>query len=163
MIRKFFPPGARIEWEIPLYSLMFGFCIGGELSFFILFWNKHAELYDTHAGIRILHPGRLMPTLTSLVSGLLLWFWVLAFGCIGLAILHYASFYRESRSIYVMKRVPSRAELHVRCLTFPVLTIVIALIVSYVLFRICVWYYFRHTPEPCIPDHVIPSFWRVLL
>ncbi len=163
MIRKLFPPGARIKRELLLCGLMIGFVVGGGVTFFIQYRTNHDELYDVHAGIRVLNPSNKMPPLSSLVSGRLLYLWSLLICCILIIIFHYASFYRESRSIYWMKRIPSRAELHVRCLTVPLVTIAIGLIIAYVLFRLYVWCYFHYTPEPCVPEQTVPTFWRALL
>ncbi|MBO4628038.1 MAG: hypothetical protein J5645_08685 [Lachnospiraceae bacterium] len=163
MVDKLFPPGARIVREMFFFGAMVGFVIGGGLTFFVQYWSDHGELYDVHAGIRVLNPAKEMPPLSSLVSGRLVWFFVLLISSIMVIIIHYASFYRESRSIYLMKRIPNRAELHVRCLTVPLLAIAIGLIIAYVLFLLFVWCYFRYTPEPCLPEQTVPTFWRALL
>ena len=79
-----------------------------------------------------------------------------------LAGMNYLSFYYPTRSIYVMKRLRSRWELHRRCLAFPVSWILVCVAVCVILGSIYCHMYFHNTVPGRIPDGVSLNIWRTL-
>ena len=60
-----------------------------------------------------------LPDFSVLTQGLFVTFWAFLVLSLGLAALHYRSFYSESKSIYTMRRLPDPGEFHRRCLALP--------------------------------------------
>ena len=56
--------------------------------------------------------------------------------CFLIAFLNYASFYKPSKSVYLMKRLRNRSELHVRCLTIPLTCALIAIAMLWILLAV---------------------------
>ncbi|MBR5667290.1 MAG: hypothetical protein IKW95_06355 [Lachnospiraceae bacterium] len=58
--------------------------------------------------------------------------------CFMIGFLNYATFHKPTKSIYLMKRLRNRSELHIRCLTVPVACALIAIIMLVILLAIYV-------------------------
>ena len=70
------------------------------------------------------------------------------------AVQNYQSHYRGSRSIYLMRRLPDRWELHRRCLILPLLELAATLLLLAVL---TVGFYFLY--RGCAPGGSLPLYW----
>ena len=73
---------------------------------------------------------------------------------------NYASFFRQSKSIYVMKRLPSAKELHVRCLTIPAVACAVGFLVSLILLAIFAAVYHHGVPARCMPPAETLQIWE---
>ena len=90
------------------------------------------------------------------------------FSCFGLVLIvtlsfistHYSYHYRESKSIYLMRRLSDPWELHRRCLTLPVVGVGLALLVAFVLLMLYFAVYMGVTPEECLTPHQWQKIWR---
>ncbi|MBR5712920.1 MAG: hypothetical protein IKX54_04920 [Lachnospiraceae bacterium] len=161
---KLFPPGTNVAVECCVLGTTIGWMVIAGMSFISKFQQARENLYDDFGnGVMIRNLDREMPKLRSLVSGRLYGLLIVLLGCAAIAVGHYVSYYRESKSIYVMKRVSSRAEIHVRCLAVPLITFAVALIIAFIMFRLYVWGYYYFSPEGSLPKQVDPSFWRAVL
>lgn len=76
------------------------------------------------------------------------------------AVFNYGYFYQGSKSIYVMRRLRSVKELHLRCWTVPVWGLVILSALLVLLYSVFLWVYFTFSPEGSIPAQTIAFFWR---
>ena len=147
---RFFPPGAPIRAEAAIsYILLVVMILAGCLQFFLrvkdakekIQWiDQILKTEGKNARLESYELAR--ADLNYYVYGCLFIFVILVIWSLTLVFTHYASFYRNSRSIYVMKRVKSRWELHRRCLAFPFFTVVLGavtaagmLVVFYCFFR----------------------------
>ena len=63
----------------------------------------------------------------------------------------YAYHYQGSHSIYTMKRLPDRWELWRRCLTMPLWTIILSVILMLALTGVYYLIYLKFTPAVCLP------------
>ncbi len=87
-------------------------------------------------------------------------------GAILLAIRNYCSFLRQSKSIYLMKRLPDQKELYVRCLAGPVIVAVLAtlIVVTLLLWFRSVYLNLPKTlPGLILPEYQGIDFWRTIL
>ena len=75
--------------------------------------------------------------------------------------MHYIYHYQESKSIYTMRRLPSRWELHRRCLTLPVVAIVVYLIMAFAILLILYTAYMKITPDVCLTPGQWQKIWSV--
>lgn len=103
-----------------------------------------------------------MPRLDMLMRGTLVWLLIIVTAIIIVVVNHYMRFYRE-HSIYVMKRIPSRTELHVRCLFVPVVLLLEALLVAFLFVRYCDATYARYIPLGASPTSDAIDYWRLLI
>lgn len=78
-------------------------------------------------------------------------FALLAGWMVALALVHLLSHYQESRSIYLMRRLPDRWELHRRCLFLPLAGLLAAGILSLALAAAYFFLYRWAIPEALIP------------
>ena len=161
---KHSPPGVDIEVERNWF-------IGGLVCAWIyssgfLFrfsWAKNA-LYEYRQGMRIrLLPDAMVPDFTELLGRSLYGFYVLALMMIGVILLHYASHWQGSKSIYLMRRLPSRWELHRRCILLPVLAMGISLAAAGLTLAVYFAAYMLTTPDGCLPPDQWQKLWSVLL
>ena len=77
--------------------------------------------------------------------------------------MNYASFRQGSKNIYLMKRLPSRWELHRRCILLPALGMVGSLVMGFTLLMIYFAIYMLVTPDRCLPPDQWQKLWSVLL
>lgn len=161
----------RIDWDA-LAPLGLGgrltvkrICIGlGASSAFawIVYWTRlnecQRQLYQWRGAVRKLIPGAVMAPFYQVQANALLCFGLLALYMLPLAAWHYYYHYRESRSIYLMRRLPNRRELWRRCLGLPLLGLAacVALSAAHVLVFYAIYHY--STPPQCLQ----PGQWRML-
>lgn len=110
-----------------------------------------AMLYDYRGRARILIPGRIIGDFEPLVAGGTVLFSLLCLGMALLAVYHYVYHYQGSKSIYLMRRLPSRMELIRRCFGIPAAGAVASMALLGLL-TVCYYcVYIFYTPEQCLP------------
>jgi uncharacterized membrane protein YqhA len=90
-------------------------------------------------------------------------FLILALCMLALIVYHYAYHYQGSKSIYLMKRLPNRWEMHRRCITLPLLAALICLIAAIAFLLIYFGIYMVFTPKECLTLGQWQKIWSVLL
>lgn len=144
------PPGISFAREVTYWKLLM---IAGTL-WSMLFLLQYVEcrnaLYKTVAGKKVLIEGAMMPTFEDLMTGRLELFYLVIIYCIIIAAYHYFYHYQGSRMMYLMKRLPNKWEVHVRCLSLPTCGSVIAVIVMLVLKMVYYTIYTLCTPSQCL-------------
>lgn len=78
-------------------------------------------------------------------------------------ILNYRSFYRPTKSIYVMKRMSSSREMHRRCLAIPLIGMLLAILLCIGLGVFYYWVYKNYTLPVRLPDRITFSIGRTLV
>lgn len=162
-LAKLLPPGTNANQEISACLLLLFVELGISFGYLFEFSTALGNLYYTKGGKRYLWSDALMPTLDELLWGKLFGFAILVAGCIALAAGHYAAFYRESKSIYLMKRLEDSTELHRRCLTLPVLCLCCGILLFFTLVGLYALLYYRLTPAQCLPASQTLKLWRCIL
>lgn len=121
--------------------------------FFFRFWSRLNSLTQWFGPEKNL---KMMPDFSEVISGTMAGFWIVICCAAALAVYNYYYHYNDSKSIYLMRRLPNAGELHRRCLTFPLLVILISL--GIVFFLLCVYYkvYMTCTPAEYLP----PDRWE---
>ena len=117
-------------------------------------------MYEFRYGAQVLRNGAVMASLNSLIRHRLSGFWVYLLVCGFNAAANYASFSRQTKSIYVMKRLPSAKELHVRCLTIPAVACAVGFLVSLILLAIFAAVYHHGVPARCMPPAETLQIWE---
>ena len=113
------------------------------------------EINQARAGEKVDYPREFMPnaykiaSFDSLLIHNFIGFAVFALCMLPLALRYYLSHYQGGRSIYLMRRLPDRWELHRRCLTLPLLGLVLSVLIPVALVAV----YF------CIYQFCTPARW----
>jgi len=92
-----------------------------------------------------------MPPFAEMISGYLNGFYVLAGSMIIAILLNYRYHRKNSKSVYIMKRLPDRWEFHKRCLTLPFIGMILAIVAAGVMGLIYYGLYIYATPAQCLP------------
>ncbi len=116
---------------------------------------------------KILIDGAMMPKPEELLENCFTGFWVLIIAAIASIAFNYLYFAGESKSIYLMKRLPKRHEIHKMCLSGPIIMllagIAIMMLIAYAYYRM----YFLKSPAQCIPeteiDSIIGLLWGAII
>lgn len=156
------PPGYDLKAEKGLFiagmvlSILYSlFAFGNRFS------NHLAELYWINGSTKTLKAGAIMPDFVEILDGTLVGFFVLSACFLAQIAAHYVYHYQGSKSIYTMRRLPNRRELHRRCLTLPVLAAAIFLIMAFVFLLIFYADYMIVTPDVCLTPDQWQKIWSV--
>lgn len=159
-LERFVPPGIEAGREV--YWARGGLSISALFSFLcfiIRCVSARSKLFSRMPdGEKELIEGALMSPFRDVIGISFAGFAVIAAAMLGLAAYHYAYHRIGSRSIYLMRRLPDRFELHRRCLALPVAVIVLCAAASFILLCIYYWIYLAMTPEQCL----VPGQWQML-
>jgi len=153
------PPGYDTKWEVSFWCT--GMVLAGiySMGFFIRLMNELQYLKNR------LEFGRhdFMPDCAEIIGNALFGFVILAVCMSFFAVMHYVYHWQGSKSIYVMRRLPSRFELHRRCLALPLLGAALSLIAAFLL--LCLYYgiYMLATPDEFITPGQWYTLWRWML
>jgi len=136
-LSRYYPPGSS---KAPLNIALWG----GSVLLLVVWYGfvvGNGAVWQANAG----------QTLPALAQAIKPWmkvsFLILAGSTLACAAGYYQYFYQGSQSIYVMRRLRSCWELHVRCWTLPVLGVVIVCGFALVTYGICAVTYLLLAPE----------------
>ena len=94
--------------------------------------------------------GAVMPAfaviLDDTMDGFLMFFWIM----VVLIVMHYMTYYKESKSIYLMKRLPDKWELYRRSVVVPLVAILIQIITGAACLMLYYGIYLFFTPAQCL-------------
>ena len=101
-----------------------------------------------------------VPDFVDVLGSSLVFFPLYALGSILFVIYHYSYHFKGSKSIYLMRRLPDRWELHRRCLTLPIAMAVFFLLMGFVMLLLFFWAYFAAVPAQYIQPDQWAKIWR---
>lgn len=159
-LSRYVPLG--VDWRSE-GKLFCGLLIGAvlfSLGFFQRMSRHLGDLYWYQYGKHTLIPGAVMADFDVVLGRALLGFAVAAVCMAALGALHYARHWRESKSIYLMRRLPDRWELHRRCLALPVMAVALCLLIALALLLLYFGIYLAATPEQCLRPGQWQNIWR---
>lgn len=156
----FAPPGIGTDKELS------GF-IGGLMGAWVLslrFIKNYSEaralLYHDPGTKRVLIEGAVMTDFSILLGDSLISFQVFAVFFLSVVVWHYLCYRQGSKSIYLMKRLPSRWEIHKRAWTLPLLAVAATVATAFVVMLFYYWIYMVATPKQCIAPGQWQNIWR---
>ncbi len=153
----------RIDWNrhLPLgmdgervknrMSLMLGVGIGASLYCPLRYFSARASLFRYINGVYERKPHGKMVPFEELLSGSFLIMAIAAVGFLLAIAVFYLYHYQGSRGIYTMRRLPSRWELWRRCLTVPVLFLLLSILSTAVLIGLYYLLWRFATPPDALP------------
>lgn len=148
---RLFPAGWpwKITVEITLCALLVVWC-STVLLFLIHFDRAKIPLYSSLSE-RILDGHTHIVPFAEIFGRGLLGFWIVALCLVLLPLFHFLWHWQGSKSIYLMRRLPRRRELYIRCLAGPAVLLVLTVLVAALSLLICVLNYLSlpagHLPE----------------
>ncbi len=155
-IKRFFPVGYNVKAEMKAILLVYFLpLIVFFIEFFSQFCSGYYSLFTYGSDPKTIRPSATMPYYHTMVNhtGKLFAPAVLLFLCI--IVLHYRYHYEGSKSIYLMKRLPDKKEIHIRCLTASVAGLVITYLTMLVIIFLTYRFYMAFTPPQCLPEDIL--------
>lgn len=161
-LERWAPVGANAGRTARWIGLGLGLSAGYSLLFYLFrYFDCRSHLYTWERGRLVLTEGAVMVEFGYLLDKTFLGFALMALCMAGLAVWHYAGHYQGGRSIYIMRRLPDRWELHRRCLTLPMLGVLGCLVCAIALLLIYYAIYQNATPEQCLPGDQWARLWQI--
>ena len=160
-LARYVPPGSDLKPETRVFGWGMALSTLFSMVFLAELFHERADLYRKAGSEMILKTGAFMPDFVEILHPFLLGFPILALCMAAFIPVHYACFYRDSKSIYLMRRLPSRWELHRRCLTVPMCAVLCCLAAALVLLLIYFAVYMLATPENCLRPGQWQKIWSV--
>ena len=158
-LEKIVPPGISPKSQIQFFITgnIISFIIS--LYFFVNFYNEIIDLYEFDGAKKTLIQGIKMPDFPLILDRLTLGFALVAICMLFYVIYYYGSYKNGSMSIYLMKRLPSKFEMHKRALTLPLITAALSLIIGLLVSIIYLGLYVLFTPVECLKPDQWQKFW----
>lgn len=160
-IKRNSPPGIDLkqEWRVFLIGNIVSVCISF-FAFIDKYIDARNQLFVYEIDKKMLIEGAIIAPFSSLFSVYFSGFFLVACFLLGYVIHHYLYFRQDSMSIYLMKRLPDKRELHRRALTVPCLAVLatIGVALAAILFYFII--YILATPKACLPYAALREIWR---
>lgn len=161
----------KIEFYVPAgidgAREKFGFFVGlaaaagySVLVFAARLGMAYRALFEVAGNEKILRQDAVMNDFSWVANGSLRGFAVFAICMAIMMIYHYVYHYQGSKSIYLMRRLPSRWEMWRRCLTLPLTFVVLAAAAVIVLLLLYYGVYILVTPDGCLSPGQWQKFWN---
>ncbi len=162
MVKKFeriIPVGINAKKELTAIIAGLVLAVLRSLFYFDSYYHNYHQLYEYYSGKKILVDGRKMTDFYILIDGCFEGFYIATFLLIALIVFHYLYHYKDSKCIYTMKRLPKKSELHKRCITLPLICILICQIIPALLLLV----YFKHYMATTPPECLVEGQWHMLI
>lgn len=134
--------------------ILTGLAVAG-VTAVVIFGNQYSDalsqLYRYSIGTKKLISGAVMTDFSEIVMGCEVGFSLVCLAMVLLGVYHYFYHTQESKSIYLMCRLPSRWELHIRCLGLPAAGAVGSMALLGLLTILFYLIYYFCTPAQCLP------------
>ncbi len=152
---------AGIDYHQELKWVVSGLIISTlfSLKYLIALGNEYDRLFQYVHFKRILIEGAKMPDYIDILGSSLIGFFIISLASVGLLGYHYLYHYQDSKSIYLMRRLPNRFELLKRCISLPVAIILTSLVISFLLLLIYYVIYLIATPDICLTPNQWQKIW----
>ena len=146
------PPGMSLSSEAGLFATGIGAAFVYNLTYLSRYLEAYNALFetDTHTRVRVLRDGAVMPPFYTLFDNAWAGFLLLAVLVFVFVPFHYSFYHRETKSIYVMKRLPNRYLLPTQCLSFSFLCAIISLLCAAAVLLVSFLIYWLATPDACL-------------
>ncbi|MDE5893540.1 MAG: hypothetical protein K2H45_11520, partial [Acetatifactor sp.] len=117
----YFPPGYEYEMERNSAGLLLGIGAVLSLSFFVNLYHAVEALYEYVNHRQILRKNAVAASFAELVGGQWMFYIPFVLFLAAMVIYHYFYYCRETKSIYLMRRLPRRGVLFKSCVKGPLL------------------------------------------
>ena len=163
-MEKYAPPGVNIQQQIDFFITGNIISLIVSLYFFVEYFNEYQRLFEFDGEKRILLIDAIMPDFPLVLNKFLIGFFIMAVCMLFYVIFYYSYYYQNgSKSIYLMKRLPRKTEIHKRAWTLPLTFAALCLIISFLLAIFYLCFYLLVTPEECLQPNQWQKFWSYFL
>jgi hypothetical protein len=162
-LERHVPPGVSLVQELGWLAVGGGSGLLYSLRFLGDYLMAYQSLFVWEGTRRILDTSKVMPDFVEVLGNSLNGFLLLALCMLPLLIYHYTYHYQGSKSIYLMKRLPSRWELPRRCITLPLLGVTASLVAALLLLLLYFAVYLAFTPRACLSPGQWQKLWSALV
>lgn len=159
-LSRWAPPGLRWQTERNVFLGVGAGAVLYSFGFLLRYTEARALLYTQESGVSLLRAGAVMEDFAPLLDRALLGFAVQALCMVVFGVYHYVYHNQGSKSMYLMRRLPNRWELHRRCLTLPLLGILASVVLALLLLVLYYEIYMRCTPEQCLTPGQWQKIWN---
>ena len=147
----YFPPGYEYEWEWKGAALLLGIGAAFSLLFFPGLCRAAEALYiDTDSG-RVVREGAAAASFGQLTANHWALYVPFVLFLVAMMISHYAYYFRGTKSIYLMRRLPERGALFQSCAAGPLLGLWTAAAGLALLYLLYYGIYLMVIPGECLP------------
>ena len=153
-------PGYDYDGEKTTFIIMMimsGFCC---LIYDFRYSTARDRLYYWSGDDKVLNVQAVMPDFKDLLGWTLGGFLIAAIVCLMFIGVRYHYLHKESKSIYLIRRLPSRGELFRRCAAVPLYMAAICLIWAFCLLVLYYLTYMTATPDQCLAPDQWAKIWR---
>ena len=150
-IERQLPPG--VDSRVELKAIAFGLlgAVVYSLTFIYKYIDARNALFVYRYGtVKTIMEGAIMPQFTVLLKDTMDGFLMFFATMLTLIVMHYMTYYKDSKSIYLMKRLPDRWELYRRCVVIPLVAIVVQMITGAACLFLYYGIYLFFTPAQCL-------------
>ncbi len=159
-ITRYAPPGSNIKQQTDFFIVGNIISIIYSLYFFVEYFNNYQNLFEFDGTKRILISGAQMPDFPLILNKFLIGIPIVAICMMFYVVFYYASYYQGgSKSIYLMKRLPKKSELHKRAWTLPLIFTAITLLIGFLVAVFYLCFYLLITPEQSLRPDQWQKFW----
>ena len=162
-IEKHSPPGMELQSERNVFLLGLIFAALYSMLFLLNYAQAYKNLFVQKGYDYVLRKDATMPYFADLAHSTLNGFLILAVCMLVFIIFRYHYFFRGSKSIYLMRRLPKRFVLCSQCVQIPCMAAFVSILAACVLFWLYIGLYFLITPTACLQDEQWIQMWRVIL
>ena len=160
-LERHVPPGFDLKLDLIAYSIWIIMQIlVSFFRFFSRFDQAYTNLFAYEDGVKILLADARMIEFATLIRGVGSAYFVLAFIVVRR---HYLYFTKDTKSIYLMKRLPKYWERDRRCWALPLTYMLATFLVSVLLKSLFLWVYLHYTPAGSLPPDQVLNIWSVIL
>ncbi len=160
---KYVPLGIDAKRAFVCAATFLAVSVVYSMGFLFRYLNYYGELFIWQNGEKILAPDQVMADFNLILDGYLNGFIVTVIFMIGTAAYYYIYHYHGgSKSIYTMRRLPSRMELWKRCLAIPAATILSCALLAFILTLVYFGVYMLFTPDECLAPDQWQKLWNFL-
>lgn len=160
---RYWPPGVELR-QIKAYFI-FGMIVSilFSMGFLLEYFGEVNQINrELTRALRMgtEYSGMSLSTFSELVNIKLVMFPLFIDGFLFFVILNYYSFWQGSKSVYVMRRVRSPWELHLRCWVLPLMGMAVVALTGFVIYWLYGLIYVSCAPEGFVTAQEIAFGWR---
>lgn len=164
LMKRYSPPGMPVKGDTVTVCVCMIFSVLWSAVSFLeeYFWDR-SFLFSTVGDPGGFYMIRYMTEFHSLTAGKFYPFAVTATVILLFIPFRYAYFFRGSKSVYLIKRLPEKAPLAKRVLVIPLAELLLCGATAFGILLICYAVYMLATPAECLPPDQWKLLWRSLL